>query len=297
MDIESILGELLENRGYFPREAVMEAIRQREAITPHLLRSIQEATEAAPVTAPKDLPFLPLYALFLLAQFRERRAYPLVAALCRLPEDTVEGVLGDTITEGLSRIVASVFDGDTAPIKSVVENPSLGEFVRGSWLRSLSVLVHAGVLARGDVIAYHTELFRGKLEMRPSPVWNVLASEAADLHAVSLAADIQRAFEEGRVDSLFAGPDELARVLAMPEETVLAHSRERCRGLIDDVVAEMGWWHCFNLKKMPGKKPAGPLDAAARSHDAVEPAKPKISRNAPCPCGSGKKYKKCCGAG
>ncbi|MHC4336845.1 MAG: SEC-C metal-binding domain-containing protein [Planctomycetota bacterium] len=23
---------------------------------------------------------------------------------------------------------------------------------------------------------------------------------------------------------------------------------------------------------------------------------PKVGRNAPCPCGSGKKYKKCCGA-
>ena len=24
-------------------------------------------------------------------------------------------------------------------------------------------------------------------------------------------------------------------------------------------------------------------------------AKPKVNRNSPCPCGSGKKYKKCCG--
>jgi preprotein translocase subunit SecA len=27
-----------------------------------------------------------------------------------------------------------------------------------------------------------------------------------------------------------------------------------------------------------------------------EPALPKVDRNAPCPCGSGKKYKKCHGA-
>ena len=30
------------------------------------------------------------------------------------------------------------------------------------------------------------------------------------------------------------------------------------------------------------------------SHTIVKP--PKIGRNDPCPCGSGKKYKKCCGA-
>jgi len=28
---------------------------------------------------------------------------------------------------------------------------------------------------------------------------------------------------------------------------------------------------------------------------SARPSAPKISRNGPCPCGSGKKYKKCCG--
>ncbi len=45
MDIDRILCELEQNRGYFPREAVEEAIRQRATITPHLLRAIKEATE------------------------------------------------------------------------------------------------------------------------------------------------------------------------------------------------------------------------------------------------------------
>jgi uncharacterized protein YecA (UPF0149 family) len=34
MEIRRILSELEQYRGYFPREAVEEAIRQREAITP-----------------------------------------------------------------------------------------------------------------------------------------------------------------------------------------------------------------------------------------------------------------------
>ena len=31
------------------------------------------------------------------------------------------------------------------------------------------------------------------------------------------------------------------------------------------------------------------------SHGSQSTAKPKVGRNEPCPCGSGKKYKKCCG--
>jgi uncharacterized protein YecA (UPF0149 family) len=32
------------------------------------------------------------------------------------------------------------------------------------------------------------------------------------------------------------------------------------------------------------------------SHDRTAPSRGKIGRNEPCPCGSGKKYKKCHGA-
>ncbi len=37
-------------------------------------------------------------------------------------------------------------------------------------------------------------------------------------------------------------------------------------------------------------------DAAAPKVEQVRREQPKVGRNEPCPCGSGKKYKKCCGA-
>jgi uncharacterized protein len=36
--------------------------------------------------------------------------------------------------------------------------------------------------------------------------------------------------------------------------------------------------------------------SAARSAPQRRPTAPKTGRNDPCPCGSGKKFKKCCGA-
>ena len=38
-------------------------------------------------------------------------------------------------------------------------------------------------------------------------------------------------------------------------------------------------------------------DAAQASARRAAASTPKIGRNDPCPCGSGKKYKKCCGRG
>ena len=37
------------------------------------------------------------------------------------------------------------------------------------------------------------------------------------------------------------------------------------------------------------------LDQREQSYQPVTRSSPKVGRNDPCPCGSGKKYKKCCG--
>jgi preprotein translocase subunit SecA len=59
----------------------------------------------------------------------------------------------------------------------------------------------------------------------------------------------------------------------------------------------MHWWACFSPRKESRPNLAEPFRAAAVRHDAGPGvrSKPKVGRNAPCPCGSGKKYKRCCG--
>ena len=54
---------------------------------------------------------------------------------------------------------------------------------------------------------------------------------------------------------------------------------------IADWVVTLNEWRLANYQPIPGVHPKG----------ASAPTK-KVGRNDPCPCGSGKKYKKCCGA-
>jgi uncharacterized protein YecA (UPF0149 family) len=56
--------------------------------------------------------------------------------------------------------------------------------------------------------------------------------------------------------------------------------------LIDDAEKEMSWWACFEENKH--RKVKLGWDTPIRKA-------PKVGRNEPCPCGSGKKFKKCCG--
>nr|MBP7460864.1 SEC-C domain-containing protein [Candidatus Delongbacteria bacterium] len=46
--------------------------------------------------------------------------------------------------------------------------------------------------------------------------------------------------------------------------------------------------------KAPAGEPEPEIPAEAKGH-TLRRMQPKIGPNEPCPCGSGKKYKKCCG--
>ncbi len=297
MDLSIILEELQQNRGYFPREAVEEAIRRREEIVPHLLRSLEEVCAGQIEPAEEESYFLHVYAMYLLAQFREKRAYPLIMQLCTLTIESLDALIGDTITEGLPQIIASVFDGDVGPIKSVVENSSIDEYIRSSALRSLSHLACEGVLKRTYVLNYFAELFRGGLEKEYSHVWDCLASEAVDIYAKTLVDDIREAYESGLLWPGYMHPEEVDRVFAMKEEIVLAQFKKRHGGLIDDVIKEMHSWACFHLSDVSDPKPTDPFNMVSGqlASRTVVRSEVKIGRNAPCPCGSGKKYKRCCG--
>jgi hypothetical protein len=93
----------------------------------------------------------------------------------------------------------------------------------------------------------------------------------------------------------------IERDLAAPEPW----RRER-HHLITDAIAEMEWWASFHPddslpSRLPEPPPPEPSPPPTPVSDYVAPQpfvrEPKIGRNDPCPCGSGRKDKKCCGKG
>ena len=290
MEITDIVKTFERYRGSFPRKAVEAAVEQREAITPELLRMLEYTVANAEELAAEDREDYydgHVYAMYLLAQFRETRAFPLVVRFCELQGQTPEYLLGDTVTEGIDRILASTFDGDTEALKRVVENPACNEYIRSAALRALVILVREGVKQRDEVMAYMQELFREKLERVHTFVWCGLVDCALSLYPEEVLEDIRQAYEEGLMDPFFMSFSKVTEVLAKDKERVLAELPSDVPGLIEDTIKEMEHWACFDEK--PSRTPT-PVPEA---RPAATP--PKVGRNDPCPCGSGKKYKKCCG--
>src|ERR1039458_807451 len=106
MTIPEILKELEPYTGRFPMEAMRAAIEQREAITPELLRVVEGIAASPTEAAKREKYMLPVFALYLLAQFREKRAYPYIVKMLSALGETSYDLVGDTVTEGLDRKTA-----------------------------------------------------------------------------------------------------------------------------------------------------------------------------------------------
>lgn len=292
METAEILHQFERYAGKFARAAVEAAVARRQEITPELLRILKGTVDRAQLDAEGDY-MAHLYAMFLLAPFRETRAYPLVVRFALLPGDLLDSLCGDFITEDLGQVLASVCGGELAGIQSLIENESTDEWVRGAALDSLVTLVAAGQKSRNEIVGYFADLLRGKLLRKWSHVWDALVCCSSDLYPEELLEDIQKAYEDGLVDRGCIRFESVKRDLAMGKDRILARLADYPHlRLVEDTVAEMRWWACFREDRAKNTAYAAPnskLNPAAPSQ--IRRATPKTGRNEPCPCGSGKKYR------
>ena len=117
--------------------------------------------------------------------------------------------------------------------------------------------------------------------------------------------------ESGRLERFFKDPKHrtpalFAYALAVPGETSRAHVQsllkkiERVAGELDSDEEELVRIALDQRLMLRGHKPVFFADDSGEVEQGAAPATPslalKAGRNDPCPCGSGKKYKKCCGS-
>ena len=107
MELTEIVAELENYTGTFPRLALERAIAKQAAITPILLATVEQWISKLEELSERPNYFLHLYAMYLLAQFRESQAYQPIVEFFSVPGGISMDVTGDLVTENLGRILAS----------------------------------------------------------------------------------------------------------------------------------------------------------------------------------------------
>jgi hypothetical protein len=282
MEVQEILQQLSTTTGTFQREALAQAIAQREAITPELLRVLAEAQQHMEDLIESDS-MAHIYAMYLLAQFREPRAYPLIVAFFSTPGDIALDTTGDVATEDLGRILASVSCGDIGLMTALVENEHANEYVRVAALRGLVTLVACGEQSRDDLITYFRRLFQAKIAREGSFVWSGLVSASNDLYPEELYDDIKRAYDDGLIEPFFLRLHDIDETLKREKTQVLdaLHHNQHYQ-LITDAITEMEWWACFHPegRAVPNIAQAGQPSGKHAQHKAKHKHKRKLAKAA-----------------
>ena len=243
MDAQQITSELERLDGSFPGDVIQYALEHREEVTNLLLNILEQSTIVVDRLLSEENYFGHIYAMFLLAQFREKKAYPLVAEFFSLPGETTWELAGDIVTEDLGRILASVSCGDTTILKKMIENSALDEMVRAAAMDSLLVLLASEEIRREDLVDYFSELYRKRLEKEKSMIWNHLVVSSVNIHPKELLEEIEDAYRNNLVDDDFISFSQVEEALLSGNETVLGWLRQnKAYMLVTDAISDISKW-------------------------------------------------------
>jgi hypothetical protein len=272
--------------------------------------------------------------LYLLAEFKEHEMLDSIIQILEMDILKCDYMLGDVLTESLYRIIISVATLDDIPkLKSVAENCMLDEFQRKAALKALTGLYVNGAYPRDEFFSYLGTLLKSCYDEFQSQVavmcYYVHAQEHFEfiLEAVD-DGELDLYWHIDRDDFLRkTSPDAELAILKNDYRPVTDAIKEMSgwaafrndpfrpkpiAGKFNDesstsnpfsaspalepkyhikIIEEGTTW-----KKEPTGKGLKAANAAIKKNEKKQKkAKPKIYKDAPCPCGSGKMYKNCCG--
>jgi len=323
-DLDTIIAELdAEYTSKTPEQALRAAQRRREEITPRLIDLMREATEA--VRAGNDPPGDGhLFALFLLTEFEARDALPAILEAVSLPDERPIELFGDAVTEDLPRVLAALAAETPEVVDELIANRSLNRSVRWAAASTYLLWVRDGLLTREQAVARLREHLSEAVINRDDDVAGELVCELVSYAPHEALEEIAEAYDCGLVDELLISLESIKQHIAEGQAWFQEELR-RCRPTgVHDTVAELQSWYCFQEQDVeedhygaplplpvssmsldegddwrPDLEAGEPWEEQEEPWETVAPIRntaPKIGRNDSCPCGSGKKYKKCCRA-
>ncbi len=277
----------------FPVEAIQAARANREIMVPVFLELVANYRQAERKPAVQSALF---FIFHLLGEWREKSAYRPLAKLLRQPADQIDAIFGGSTTETSHRVMAAVFDGDPQPLYDVILQPEADEFIRSRMCETLAMLTLRDELPRAEAARFLRACYADLQPRSDCFVWQGWQSAIAMLGLVELKPLVEEAFRRGYISpgwlSLEDFEGDLQRAV---EGAASARGPANEFELFGDTIEELSGWACFDPDyDEDSEHEAGVWDEPKPWNvPAVNPFK-GVGRNDPCPCGSGKKFKKCC---
>lgn len=297
MEIKEIVKELEYYNEELPKEALQKAMEYKEEMIPELLKMLEYTKENLEnIINEKDEFYGYIYAFFLLAEFREKRAFPYLIDLINKGEEYVEYIIGEDYPDYLPRLLASLYNGEDQALFDIIENDKYDEFIRSSVLQTFAILYLNNEKSREFILNYFRKLINEKEENDNSYLYEEILTETSHLKLKELKNDIENIYylieneeEKQDLESQLEEDNEINRNI-YPFKPFYEY--------IYDTVGIMEEWQCFRYIEDEEFENSDDYKVCQyimqKREDDYIGTKIDIGRNDLCYCGSGKKYKKCC---
>ncbi len=233
----------------------------------------------------------PLHAICLLAELKSEKSLPLVLDFLEYDEEVLDFWLGDHVTETMWIPLYIMGQNNTETLKHFLLKPGLDAFSKAAVADALSQIAVHQPQRKEEIETIFNDVFTFFLKANvkdnviDSGFLGLAVGEAIDCGFSNLLPIIKKLFEKGYVSYTMNGDyDEVEQHFRNPRQPVAKRKLETIFELYERVV---NTWATYSDDLVFDDK----FDFEAFQQPAVSN---KIGRNDPCPCGSGKKYKKCC---
>jgi hypothetical protein len=300
MDAAQLLGQLAFQER-LPVEAIRAASADRARAAPIFVHAIEQFVSPDGDRTAKDSLF---FIFHLLGDWREKSAYRPLARLMRCSRDDVDEIFGGAITETTHRVMAAVFDGDPGPLYEVILDPEADEFIRSRMLEVIAMVTLRGEMPRAEADRFLRACYSELAPQDECWVWHGWQTAIALLGLVELKPLVEQAFARGFISKGWLGFEDFEQDLrqGLNDPAALLRQSDGEYDLFGDTIEELSTWYCFRPEEVRRKEEEVKRKERENIHQntvlwqagtAVNRYK-NVGRNDPCPCGSGRKFKKCC---
>ena len=307
MTFEEIILSFAESEAV-PEEAILAALAEPAAF----VEKAVPVVERVAASRSNDVEDRALTVLVhVLGEIGDARAFAPLMRVLKLPAEEVERLLGDSVTETLGSVLISLVGDRASALEEALTNLDIDDFVRNAVFEAWTAQVLTGKVSRE----------RAKTFLADYPVRVGLDSTDFGWSSwVSAVTVLGLAESTGFARRHLPDMAALTSSLDVPDVTIEDFERELAATVADPdrwkadpnyqpftaTIEELSQWHGYSeafreetARRRARRREDGWNDGADEDSDFDAPYIAEnpfrdVGRNDPCPCGSGKKFKKCC---
>jgi len=234
-----------------------------------------------------------LHALFLLKEIQAVESLPIVFSFLRYDNEVLDFWLGDHTTDSLWECIYTLGLSHTVLLKDFLMESGINTYAKLAVSEALSQIVLHNPERRDEILSIYTEMFTLFSEatwednLIDTEFLGLAISDTINCNLHELLPILKILHDKGYVGLSINGPYE--KVVKAFADKPRRNYKKELYTIFELYTNILATWAGYNEDKQP--KPIEPLKPIYPINAAVTH---NVGRNDPCPCGSGKKYKKCC---